>query len=78
MLIDLVALATMLLLMRLSAVLLYVWMGVCGCEWTSSLSVLRMGIPVLAFKNNALSSASAVGTKYGGYTQGHTLTLIPK
>ena len=56
--IDLVALATILLLMRPSAILLSVWMGVCGCGWLSYSSGLRMGAAVLAFKNNAPSSAS--------------------
>ena len=59
MLIDLVDLANILLLMRLSAVLLFIWMGVCGCGWPISLSVLIMGTDILAFKNNAPSSASS-------------------
>ena len=57
--IDLVALATILLLMRLSAVLLSVWMGVHGCGWNSSSSVLCMGTAVLSIKKNAPSSSSA-------------------
>ena len=57
--IDLVALETILLLMRKSAVLLSVWMGVCGCGCTSYSSVLRMGTAVLESKNNAPSYASA-------------------
>ena len=57
--IDLLALATILLLMRTSAVLLYVWMGVRGCGWPRSSSVLRIGTSVLVFKNNAPSYASA-------------------
>ena len=57
--IDLVALATILLLMRLSAVLLSVWMGVHGCGWNSSSSVLCMGTAVLSIRNNAPSSASS-------------------
>ena len=44
--------------MRLSAVLLSVWMGVRGCGWSSSSSVLHMGTSVFALENNALSSAS--------------------
>ena len=52
-------LAMILLLISPSAFLLSVWMGVCGCGCPSSLSVLRMGTNVLAFKNNAPSSASA-------------------
>ena len=56
--IDLVALATILLFMRTSTVFLSIWMGVCGYGWPSSLSVLRMGTAVLAFKNNTTSSAS--------------------
>ena len=57
--IDLVALAKTLLLIRPSAVLLSVCMGVCGFGWPSSSSVLRMGTSVLAFKSNAPSSSSA-------------------
>ena len=57
--IDLVALETILLLMRPSAVLLSVCMGVLCCGWPISSSVLRMGTYVAAFKNNAPSSASA-------------------
>ena len=57
--IDLVGLATILLLTRSSAVLLSVWIVVHGCRWSSSSSVLRMGNAVLAFKNNFPSSASA-------------------
>ena len=56
--IDLVALETILLLMRPSAVLLSAWMGVCGCGWPNYLSVLHMGNSVVAFKNNAPSYAS--------------------
>ena len=58
-LIDLVALAKRLLSMRPSDFLLSVWMGVRGCGWPSSSSVLCMGTTVLVFKNNAPSSASA-------------------
>ena len=57
--IDLVALATILLLMSPSAFLLYIWICVCVCGWPRSLSVLRMGTAVLEFKNNASSSTSA-------------------
>ena len=57
--IDLVDLAMILLLISPSAFLLSVCMGVCGCGCPSSLSVLRMGTNVLAFKNNAPSSVSA-------------------
>ena len=57
--IDLVALVKILLLMRSSAVLLSVLMIVCGYGWPRSLSVLRMRTPVLVFKNNAPSYASA-------------------
>ena len=56
--IYLVALATLLLLVILYTVFLSVWMVICGCGWTSSLSLLRMGTSVLVFKNNAPSSAS--------------------
>ena len=59
MLIDLVALATILLLMRLSDVFLFVWIVVCGCVWPSSLNVLCMGTAVLVLKNNASCSSSA-------------------
>ena len=52
-------LATILLLTRSSAVLLSVWMGIGGCGWPISSILLIMGTAVLAFKNNAPSSASA-------------------
>ena len=57
--IELVALATILLLMRPSDVLFSVWMDVCGFGWPVYSSGLRMGTAVLALKNNAPSSASA-------------------
>ena len=57
--IDLVALETILLLMRPSTVLLSVWMGVYGSGWPRSSSVLRMGTVVLVSKNNAPIYASA-------------------
>ena len=59
--IYLVPLATILLLMRPSAILLSVWVGIRGCGWPSSSGVLRMGNTVLEFKNNTPSSASASG-----------------
>ena len=58
--IGLVEFSTILLLMRSYDVLVSVWMGIRGCRWPSSLSVLSMGTAVLVFKNNAPSSASAV------------------
>ena len=58
--INLVALATILLLMSLSDVLFFVLMGVCGCGWNISSGVLRMGTAVLGFTNNAPSSVSTV------------------
>ena len=57
--IDLVALVKISLLMRPSALLLSVWMGVRGCLWPSYASVLCMVTAALAFKNIAPSSASA-------------------
>ena len=48
-----------LLFMRPAAVLFSVWMGIHGCVWPGSSSVLCMGTAVLAFKNNAPSSTSA-------------------
>ena len=57
--IDLLALATILILMSPSAVLLSVCIGVHCDVWHRFLSVLCMGISVLAFKNNSPGSASA-------------------
>ena len=57
--IDLVTLSTILLLKSPYSVLLSVWMVGCGCGWTSSPSVLRLGTAVLEFKNNDPSSASS-------------------
>ena len=59
MLIDLLALATILLLMRSSDVLLSVYIGIRCCRWPRSLSFLRTGTDILVFKNNASSSASS-------------------
>ncbi len=59
MLIDLVAFAIILLLIRPCAVELSVWMGVRGCACPNSSRVFRIETAVFTFKNNAPNSASA-------------------
>ena len=57
--IDFVAFDMILLLINPSAVLLSVCIGVSGCGWPISSSVLRVGTAVFALMNRAPNSASA-------------------
>ena len=56
---NLVALFTIVLLVKPTAVELSVWMGVLGCGHPISINVLRSGIIFLAVMYNAAISASA-------------------